>query len=279
MGYLLAMKLWLSLLIFLPLLLSCSKLSIGVYWVDTFAASQLDNYFELNRAAKEKAKEEFRAIFTEVRRQDFPRIASILEGIALEVEQGRLTSGRILHWQNQAENDLKRAAQRFAPLAERLVMEQAPKGFEKFDEEANGKFGERAENLAAPESRMEESKKRIKRVVNETLGRLTDAQMAQTEVLLRENPLQLEHEGRVFLFEQFKRVRSSPLARKEFLRRYFFDWDSLQKKEYLEARDAYKIKSRELMLSLLAGATAGQKKHLVENFRARAREFRDLTLK
>jgi hypothetical protein len=250
-----------------------------VYWVDTFAASQLDNYFTLDRSAKEKAKEEFRAIFTEVRRRDFPEIASLLEGIALDVEKNQLTPSRLLHWQTEAESDLKRAAQRFAPLAERLLAEQALKGFEKFDQEAMEKFEEKAQAMATPGDRLEEAKKRIRRVVKETLGKLTDAQMAQAEAVLQEKPLQLEHEGRIFLFEQFKRVRSSPLARREFLRRYFFDWDSLQKKEYLKERDAYKKKSRELMLSLLASATADQKKNLVDNFRSRARDFRDLTLK
>lgn len=273
------MKRWPFILLLLPLLVSCSKLSIGVYWVDTFAASQLDNYFTLDRKAKEQAKEEFRARFSEVRREDFPKIASLLEGIALDVEKNQLTSARLLQWQNQAESDLKRAAQRFAPLAERLVAEQAPTGFEKFDKEALEKFEEKAENLATPADRLAEAKKRIKRVVNETLGSLTEAQMAQAEAVLRENPLQMEHESRLFLFEQFKRARSSPVARKEFLRRYFFDWDSLQSKEYLNARDAYKAKSRELMISLLARASDSQKKHLVENFRNRAQEFRDLTLR
>jgi hypothetical protein len=273
------MRIWPYLLFLFPLLISCSKLSVGVHWADTFAASQLDNYFDLDSSAKERAKGEFRAIFTEVRRQDFPRIASLLDGVALDVEKNQLTPARLLHWQAQAESDLKRAAQRFAPLAERLVEEQAPRGFAKFDEEAADKFAEKAEDLATSEDRLDQAKKRIKRVVAETLGKLTDAQMAQAEIVLKENPLHLEHEGRIHLFEQFKQARVSPVARKEFLRRYFFDWDSLQKKEYLQARDAYKKKSRELMLSMLASASADQKQHLIESFRSRAREFRDLAVK
>lgn len=263
-------------LIFL-LLSSCSKLSVGVYWADTFAVSQIDDYFTLSSSQKEKAKEEFRRAFTEVRRNEFQGLADILDGIAAEVDKGVLTAARIEHWSDRGLALVRDAARRFEPLAQRLVAEQAPRGFDRFDEEFFDTQEKSAKKLATAERRLEQARRRSQRLVKETLGRLSAEQDKRLDSLLSDNPLLLERENSRFVFEKFRVARADPEARAAFLRKYFFEWETLQKPEFLAARKEYQKRSRSLMVELLASATPAQKKHLVENFRSRAAELKSLS--
>lgn len=255
---------------------SCSKLSVGVYWADTFALSQLDDYFTLYGERRETTRAELKKAFRELRTGEFPVLASILEGIAADVEAGALTAARLEHWSREGMEVVRSAARRFEPLGQKLVAEQAKEGFSRFDEEFNDKQEKAAEKLSSPEKRLGQAKRRIRNVVKETLGELTEAQEEKVEALLKENPLLLEHENRNRLFEKFRASRSDEEKRKAFLGRYFTEWDSLQMPEYLRARDEYQKKSRAVMLEVLATASPAQKKHLVERFRGRAEELRKL---
>lgn len=268
-------------LLLLPVFLflsSCSKLSVGVYWADTFAVSQADDYFTLSSEQKEAAKKDFQAAFRQVRLDDFPKFAEILEGVAGEVERSELKAARLEHWDEKTRKALKTAVQRFEPLGQKLVAQQASKGFTRFDKEFQEAQEKRGKKLETPADRLKQAKKRIERVIDETVGSLDKEQEARVELLLRENPLSLEQESRAHVFARFQAARIEEKTRAEFLRKYFFDWDSLQKPEFVAARDAYHKKSRELMLAILGSASEKQKKNLIENFRARAAELRKLAV-
>lgn len=272
------MRIYLALLGLCVILFSCSKLSVGVYWADTFALSQIDDYFVMDSAQEEKAKAEFQAAFRQVRQNEFIPMAKLLEEMAAEVEGGSATIGKLETWSKTALAILQRGAGRFENLGQMLVAQQAASGIKRFDEEFAKKHREQGEKLSSEKGRLKQAKKRIERVVSETFGSLNAEQEALVEQTLKDNPLLLEHQNRGELFEQFKRARVLPETRVEFLRKYFQDWESLQSKEYLKARDAYQKSSRELMLQLLASASPEQKKNLVDNFRKRAGEMKKLAV-
>jgi hypothetical protein len=156
------------------------------------------------------------------------------------------------------------------------VEEQAGRGFGRFDEEMTNRLGKAKDRLASPEDRLKQAKKRIERVVSETVGELTGEQEAMVEPVLKENPLLLEQESRAHLFAQFREARGEVAERKAFLHKYFFDWDSLQRPDYIRARDAYRKKSVSLMIRVLQAASPKQRENLVKSFRGRAEEFRKL---
>lgn len=264
-------------LLLLFLLSGCSKLAIGVYWADTFAAREAGKFFDLDSAAKEKARAEFRTAFLEVRRQEFPLVAAVLEGVAGEVEKNALTAARLEHWNGEVRSIVTAAAKRFEPLGQRLVAEQAARGFERFDERFLSGDADSRDRLATPEARLQHAWKRTDRVIGETLGSLSPEQKGKLEPLLATLPLPLERESSRAVFDQFRAARALAELRVVFLRRYFFEWDSLQKPEYVQARNAYVKRSFPVMAELLSLATEKQKSHLVRNFRARAEELRKLS--
>jgi len=248
-----------------------------VYWADTFIFSQLDDFFSFSGEQKETAKKEFRASFLELRKKEFPELANILDGIANEIERGELNEERIEFWSARAIKTLRGAPLRFEPLGQKLIAQQAAQGFSRFDQEFLAQNQKRAKRLLTESDRLKQAKKRIERVVSESIGFLTPEQEKMVEQLLKENPLLLEQESRKFVFEQFQVARLEDKARISFVRRYFQDWDSLQKPEYISARDAYQKKSRAMMVKILEIATNEQKNNLLTNFRKRAAELRSLS--
>jgi hypothetical protein len=257
---------------------SCSKISIGVYWADTFALSKINDFFTLSADQKAVVKNEFRLALKEVRRTEFPIIADLLEEIALAVENKSFTEEKIASWSVKSIDLLKQSGKRFEPLAQKLMEWQAPLGFAKFDEAFLKGQEKRSKKLLTPEKRLEQAKTRIERVIEEALGELNPAQENMAELVLKENPLLLENENRLFSFEKFRLARVKEKERREYVKKYFYDWDSLQNPEYIAARNVYQKKSRALILQILSNADEGQRKHLIEKFRDRASQLRKLSL-
>lgn len=272
------MKLYLLLLSTLFCFSSCSKLSVGVYWADTFVISELDDYYTLSSTQKDAARQAFNLAFTEVRRQEFPPFAEALDGMAAEAEKGGMKLDRIEHWHEKLQGILKAAGRRFEPLGQMLVAQQAPLGFKRFDEKFRSKQEEVAKKLKPSDGTVKQAKKRTQRLIDETFESLTPEQEALVDELLKESPLMLEHESRLASFERFKVVRAEEKSRVAYVRQFFFDWDSVQTPAFLKARDAYRKKSLALMHRLLETASPKQLKTLVENLRGRASEFRKLSV-
>lgn len=263
-------------LTFLLAFSSCSKLSTGVYWADTFAASYADDFFTFDSEQKASFRREFLSSFLEVRKNEFPQLALILEGLAAEVEAERLGEEGIERRQAEVMRVLEAAARRFEPLGQKVVARQAELGFARLDNELESRFAKQGEKLATPTAQMAQAKKRIERVIDETFEFLSKEQEALVEATLMSNPLRMELDSRRHVHQQFRGARGDPAARVAFVRRYFHDWNSLQSPDYLRARAAYQKASRDLMLKLLASASREQRQNLVENFRGRAAEFRKL---
>lgn len=266
-------------LLFLALFLSaCSKLSVGVYWADTLALSQIDDFITLESEQKGRAKEQFRNALAEVRRNEFPKLADLLDRLAGDVESQRLNAPRIAEQLQVARALLFQAGARFEALGMELIEIEAAKGFERFDSEFRKRREKWAKKIATEEDRIEQAQKRVDRVIDATIEELTPEQEALVAELFKSNPLKEEHESRAFVFAQFQKERGDPGRRRAFVQKYFREWDSLQSAEYLKARELYQRKSIDTIVKVLASATREQRRNVVENLRKRAIELRKLTL-
>jgi len=259
-------------------LTSCSKLSTGVYWADTFAISQIDNYFLLNSEQAKQAKAEFKAAFHKTRREEFPKIAQTFAGIALEVEKDQLSEASLEEWMQKMDSVFKNSASNFESMGQNLVDLQISNKFVHFDKKLNSKHKERLKKLNTEEKRMNEARKRVSHVIKETIGVLSKEQELLLASHLSKNPLVLEQENRYWMFSQFQKARDTPVERKNFVSRYFQNWESLHKPEYIAARKAYRKNSLTVILQILRIASPEQKKNLIKNFRNRALEFKKLSM-
>lgn len=266
-------------LLLLPLLLilaSCSKLSIGVYWADTFVMSSLDDYFVMSADERQDTKKQFQEILLTVRREDFPRKADHLDRLAKAVQTESLTPAELETWIEEANRILRGSLQRFEPLGHSLVSLQVPQGFRRFDAEFLRKQEKKKKVLASAESLKKDERKRFDRITHETIGSLTQDQQKIVDAELPQS-IQAEFEAsRAALFTKFRSLREDTKRRTEFLTAYFRDWDSLQSAEYLAARATQQKQLRALLWKIYNTATKEQKAALIEKFPARAEELRKL---
>lgn len=262
---------------FLLILISgCSKLSTGVYWADTFTFSQLDDYFLLSGEQTEISKKEFKSAFIDLRKNEFPLIAEVFIGLAEDVEKDRLSVPRLDEWNLKITSIIKSSALRFEKMGQYLVEQQVANKFSHFDQEFESRHKKRLKKISSEEDRIEDARKRVDRVISESIGKLSKEQEALLPPLLRENPLLLEQESKKWLFTQFQLARKTSDSRNKFVEKYFRDWESLHKPEYIQARNSYRKKSHQVIVDILRIASPTQKERLVSGFRERAREFLEL---
>jgi len=259
-------------------LVSCSKLSMGVLWADTFVMSSIDDYFVLSSDQARQARAEFKEILREVRREEFPRLAELLEQFSAAVESGQISEEKLEQWMMQTQNVIRLGLGRFEPLGQRLIAEQAAAGFSRFDREFEKKYEKRQKQLLNEKERRKLADKTFDRILGETVKTLNSEQKVWLEELVATSPppLLLQQESRKYVFEKFKILRETEEDRKKFISTYFSDWAGIQSEPYQEARAAHQQQLQSFFLRVLRSASEEQKQNLMASFRGRAKELRDL---
>jgi hypothetical protein len=261
------------------LLISCSRISIAVHWADTFVLSGVEDYFDLSSAQKSQFKTEFKLILKEIEKNDFPKLAEYLESLAATVENNQLTLTVVQDYIKKGGGLIKNAFIKFEPLAIRIVEEQASKGFESFDNEFNEKFNKDLKELDDQNARAKKLKKQYEFWIDQTVDFLQESQEKSLTEQIAENPSpkQLQLQSKKSVYDKFVIARANPIARKEFISKFFNDWESLQTTEYLQARKVYHEKLFVWIYQLSQTLNEKQKRNLTENLRKRSKQILNFT--
>lgn len=253
---------------------SCSKLSVAVYWADTFAVSELDDYFQISSAQKTETQKSIQLQLSEIRKSDFPKLAELFEEAAGQVEKEKLGKEQILSLRTRLIDLMLSMSKRFEPIILQLMLWEKENNFQKFDLALKEKQEERWQKISSEEKRIKEARRRVDRLYSRSVGYLTDDQEKRLIEVLRSNPLQLEWENRNIVFQKF--VQARPTEMESFLKKFFHQWESLQSAEYIKARDQYRKNWDEYLLFLLQNLEPKQKSNVIENLREIAAELRSL---
>lgn len=253
---------------------SCSKLSVAVYWADTFAVSELDDYFQVSSAQKSETQKAIQLQLHEIRKSDFLKLADLLEEAAGQLEKEKLGKAEILSLRTRLVDLMLSMSKRFEPVILQLMLWEKENSFQRFDRALKEKQEERWQKISSEEKRLKEARRRVERLISRSVGYLTEDQEKRLIEVLRTNPLQLEWENRNVVFQKFVQVRSTEME--GFLKKYFHQWESLQSAEYIEARDQYRKNWDEYLHFLLQSLEPKQKGNVVENLREIATELRSL---
>ncbi len=272
------MKAKIYLLLCVLLLSSCSKLSLAVYWADTFLLAQIDDYFTLTSEQKSEVKKQLQDIFREIRREEFPQLAAMLESMAAAIETGAVSAKEASGWSLSLRDRLIAMGIRFEPLGQKLIEWESQKGFRRFDQAFADKQQERFAKISSEERRQKEARKRAERMIDRTVEELTDSQESGLASLLQKNPLLLEWESRNTVFRNFQKVRESPLERAKFVRLFFTKWEELQTESYLTARSQYRAEWEKFILWLVPKLSPEQRKTAVDNLRVLSKQLQDLSV-
>lgn len=274
------MKQALTILLFI-FVSGCTKLEVALSWADTFVMSEVSDYFDLSKSQKTQAKSDFNAILLEIQKNDFPRLADILEKAAQAVEKDPLTSEWVLSFYDEVEKQVKKSFQKFEPLAQKIVESQAQTNFNLFDKEFEKKFRKDSAKIENPDIQFRETIKKFNRWIDNSIGFLTDPQEEQMRAMLKSYPAPsaLQLKSRRVVYESFKRSRADKKLREEIVQKLFKDWDSLQTGEYLAAKKSHQDRIKTWAVEVAKSLNEKQKKNLIKNLKARAAELRKLSKK
>lgn len=269
------------LLLSLLFLTSCTRLGFALRWADTFVMSSVSDYFELTSDQDAKARGDFKAALSEIQKKDFPDFAGQLESFANLVEKKESSDKAVDQFLDQMDLLFKRSMARFEPMAQNLLADQANSDYKLFDKEFTRKHDKDLQQAKDEKEQFKKALKNVDRFVDETVEFLTDEQKNEVESSVKSQPAPtlLQLESRKALFEKFKSLRKDDEKRKEFISIYLKDWNSLQTPAYQKARAEMLLRIRGLFKKIVSTMTEKQRKNLVENFRIRAEDLREISAK
>lgn len=258
------------------LLLSCTKLDFVLRWADTFALSYINDYFDLTSSEQKELKQDFNLVLKQIQKEDFPIYAIQFNQLADQIEKDHLNAETVESFLNQLEISFKKSMQKFEPLAQKVFNFQAKSGFDYFDKEFRRKQEKDSKKALNIKDLARDSRKKINRWVAETVEVLTTEQEREfTDMALQfPAPLKYQIASREALFEKFKTLRHEPEAREKLIHDFFYQWESTQTEEYLKARQEYRGKYRNWLISLSGKLSVKQKQDFVKNLRKRAAELK-----
>jgi len=81
------------------------------------------------------------------------------------------------------------------------------------------------------------------------------------------------------MFEKFKQIRNDSAKRKDYVNKYFLDWESLQTAEYKKARSEALSRFKVWIKNIVANLDDKQRDNLIRAFRGRAEELKKISEK
>ncbi len=260
---------------------SCSRLDFAMKWADTFVMSSVTDYFELTSEQDDKARSEFNLALKEVQKVDFPIFATQLTGFADLVEKKEMTDAKADNFFDEIHKTLMQSMARFEPMAQNMINDQIKTDFKMFDKEFLRKHDKDLKAAKDQVEQIKKARKNVERFVDETVEILRPEQLKEIEDSIKNDPFPavLQMESRKAMFEKFKLVRQDPAQRKEFVHKYFVDWDSLQTADYKKSRNESLQKFRVWIKKVLGSLDDKQRANLVKSFRGRADELKKISEK
>lgn len=266
---------------FVALMSGCSRMDLALRWADTFVLATVDDYFLMDSTQKARTRSEFNQALQQVRKNEFSRIADLLEDSANKLESSQFGAPEVEVFHRTFNQIFKSAVGRFELMGQNLLADQVATDFKLFDQEYQEQQEDRKKDLEDVKAQSKKTLKSIEDFVEETIEYLTKIQKQDLQefVLKHPRPAQLAFQSREKMYEKFKSVRKDEALRRAFITIYFTDWESLQTSEYVKARAENQAQFKAWLVRLLGGLEPGQRKNVVQNFRKRAKDFRDHVVK
>lgn len=257
------------------LLAGCSALRLAYDNADLYVKYRAGQYLDLKGADDEDLAQRIDSFFAWHRAQALPEYARIADGAAKRVAAGLSPADLVWGYDSlaaHARHSLRAAAERIAPLLDRLTPEQVvymEKGFA----EDNRKFAR--ENLRGSEQ--ERRKRRAKRVeerLEDWVGNLSQAQVERVRQYSQRAPLydELRERERKRLQAELLQMVRARLAQK-LLPERAAHWERGRDPAHVRASEANRREYFALLLDLDGSITRQQRARAQANFRRYAQDF------
>jgi hypothetical protein len=242
---------------------------------DAFARWKADNYLRLSGADSEELDDQIDAFFEWHRAHALPKYAKLTEEAERRFVRGLSQDDLVWGYDSlvaQGAESLRAAAERVAPLLDRIGPQQL-KNIERGFDEDNRRFAK--DYLRGSEE--ERRRRRVKRVVErleDWLGRLSEAQLERVRQYANRVPAidELRDRDRRRLQAGILEIVQSRQARAK-LPAYLANWQKGRDPAYAAGSDAYRREFNALALDLERSLTPEQRAHALSRLRGYGQDF------
>lgn len=257
------------------LLAGCSALRLAYDNADVYVKYRAGHYLDLRGRDDEELAQRIDSFFAWHRAQELPEYARIADEAAKRVANGLSREDLVWGYDSlvaHAQHSLRAAAERMAPLLDRLTPEQVAH-MEKGFAEDNRKFAR--ENLRGSEQ--ERRKRRAKRVeerLEDWVGNLSQAQVERVRQYSQRAPLydELRDRERKRLQAELLQMVRQRQAQKLLPERAPY-WERGRDPAHAKASEANRQEYFALLLDLDRSITPRQRARAQANFRRYAEDF------
>lgn len=253
-------------------LFSCSKIELTDDWVDSYIASQIDNYFDINSLQMQLLKKSIKEDLGEVRSIIFPQLADELKSIRKDVEIIKeYKIENVTSHQVELKKIFNQGLIIFEPSAQHFVNRLNSTQIESFQKE----FNKRTKDIESSAEHLFEAKakryEKIKDQLEGWLGPLNLGQIKAIEKFCNEYPIPAKAMvlNRNKLLRDFLSSFPKKEERSKFVQKLFYEYESLRDESYGKAIEFDRQKYYELITSILNLMSPDQKKYLMTTLKER----------
>ncbi len=253
----------------------CAAIRLAYESADSFVRWRASSYLDLHGELAEEVHERIDAFHDWHRNRELPEYARLAEEAARRIGDGVSPADIVWGYDSfiaRAQESLREAAERIAPVLDRLPPEQV-KSIEKGFAEDNRKFAR--ENMRGSEKdRRDKRFKRTRERLEDWVGRLTQEQLERVRQHVDSAPLydELRDRDRKRLQAEFLRIVRAREAQQR-LPALARDYAKGRDPAYAAASEAYRREYFDMLLDLDRMLTAQQRARLVTRLRGFAEDF------
>ena len=260
------------------LLAGCSAVRLAYDNADTYLRWRADAYLDVRGDASDELDERIDAFLEWHRAKALPQYARLSEEAAARLSAGLSQADVVWGYdalQGQARESLRAAAERIAPMLDRLTPEQV-RYLERRLAEDNRKFAREMKGSEAERRKLRA--KRLQDRLEEWVGRLTPEQVQRVRQYAERAPFTDEHRDR-----DRKRLQGEVLSmvrRKEAAKRLpdlAARWQEGRDPAFVALNEAWRKEFYALLLDVDRTLTPAQRTRAVAHFRRYAEDFAALS--
>ncbi len=276
---------WMALLTCALLAAACSSIKLGYNNADTLLVYALDNYFDLDEAQANLARERVRALHAWHREKELPGYSRLLQNAQDRLSgAAAVTADDVLAFQRDMNERLARLGNESAPDLAALAQTLTPAQLERFADKLardNSKARRELVQIAGRETPADREKRYVERV-EQWFGSVSAEQREIIRADIGARPpardwwMDERERRQRELTAVLLRIRAEQPAREVatvWLREYFGQLVEPRDAGRLEKLQQFRVSNAALIAQLINAATPPQKSTLVKKLRGYAEDF------
>jgi hypothetical protein len=261
--------------------LSCARLDIAVTWADTYIASQVDDYFDLNSQQNKDLKGSLKKDIRKIRKEQFTQWAVGLRRFRKDFLENTLTEESFHKYFAETLEKTRMLQSYFTNTAVNFISTTSPAQLAHFEQTIRRKGVENEEKIQNSEQARKENRKNYLRWTELWIDSLSKEQEQLLNQHLNDHPFpaQAQIKSKNHTLEQFHEARKSSEDLKNFVRNYYDYKNPSADPEYRQALNSYHAELEKFLFQLIKSLNEKQRKLLPENLSEKASSLEKLAAK